>query len=353
MYLILAILIFGVLIAVHELGHFMAAKACGVRVNEFAIGMGPAIWKKQRGETLYALRVLPIGGYCAMEGEDEDSGDPRSFQSQSRIKRFIILVAGAAMNFLFGFILILLVFSRADGFSAPVITSFMDGCPYEGTGGLMAGDEFYRINGERIYFASDVSTYFARNGGSDLMDIVLIRNGEKIELNDYKMDLIPYEEDGETVMKYGFYFGVEESGLAAHIKYSWYCAMDFVRLVRIGLTDLVTGAVHMSDMAGVVGIVDMMNTVGETAPTVSKGLQNIAYLSAFIAVNLAVMNLLPIPALDGGRVLFLFLTWLIESVTRRRLNPKYEGYVHAVGLALLMVLMVYVMFNDIVRIVGG
>ena len=353
MYVVLAIIIFGILIAVHELGHFMAAKACGVRVNEFAIGMGPAIWKKQKGETLYALRLLPLGGFCAMEGEDEGSDDPRSFQSQSHLKRFIILVAGSAMNFIFGFLLILLVFSRAQGFNSPVVTDFMDGCPYEGTDGLMVGDEFYRINGERIYFSSDVSTYLARNGGSDLMDIVVIRDGEKIELSDYKMDLVEYEENGETVLKYGFYFGAEETGVFAHLKYSWYSALDFVRMVRMGLTDLFTGAVHMNDMAGVVGIVDMMNTVGETAPTFSQGLQNVAYLAAFIAVNLAVVNLLPIPALDGGRVLFLFITWMIESVTRRKLNPKYEGYVHAAGLALLMALMVYVMFNDIARIISG
>ena len=353
MYLIIAILIFGILIAVHELGHFMAAKACGVRVNEFSIGMGPALWKRQRGETLYSLRALPIGGFCAMEGEDSDSSDPRGFQNQSRLKRLIILVAGAAMNFLFGLLLIVVIFSQSKGFNSPVITGFMESCPYESADGLQTGDRFWRVNGERIYFSGDVSTYLARNNGSDLRDIVVLRDGAKVELKDYKMTLVDYEQDGKTVQRYGCYFGQLDTGIAAVLRYSWYQALDFVRIVRIGLVDLLTGGAHMSDMAGVVGIVDMMNTVGESAPTVAAGVTNVLYLGAFIAVNLAVMNLLPIPALDGGRVLFLFLTWVIESITRRRLDPKYEGYINAAGLALLMALMVYVMFNDIVRIISG
>lgn len=351
MYYILAIFIFGVLIAVHEFGHFIAAKLCGVRVNEFAIGMGPAIWKKQGGETLYALRILPIGGFCAMEGEDDDSDDPRAFGSQSYLKRFIILVAGSAMNFLLGLVVVLCVFAPTEGFSSPVITSFMDDCPYESSAGLQLGDELYKINGERIYTSSDVVTYLDRNGGSSLMDIVVIRNGEKLEINDFNMVRIEYE--GEAGLKFGLRFENVESGFGALVKYSWYACMDFARMVWLGLSDLVTGGVNVKEMAGVVGIVDLMNTVGEGSDTVGLALQNIFYLTAFIAVNLAVMNLLPIPALDGGRVFFLIITGLVELVAHKKLNPKYEGYVNAVGLVLLMGLMVFVMFNDIVRIISG
>ena len=352
MYIIIAIIIFGILVATHELGHFLMAKACGVKVIEYAIGMGPAIFKKQGKETLYSLRILPLGGYCAMEGEDADSDDPRAFGNQAVWKRLLILVAGAAMNFLTGFLLILLVFSQQEGFMTPTITGFMDGCPYVGEYGLMEGDEFYKINGERIYFSSDVSTYLQR-GGKDTADIVLIRDGKKVVLDDYPMTLVEYPtEDGGTELKYGLYFGVKETGALARLKYSWYCALDFVRLVRLSLVDLFTGALGIKDMNGVVGIVSVMNDVGKSSPTFYDAMMNIAYMTALIAINLAVMNLLPIPALDGGRVLFLLLTWIIEKLSRRKLDPKYEGYINAAGLTLLLALTVFVMFNDIWKIIS-
>lgn len=353
MYFILAILIFGILIAVHELGHFMAAKACGVRVNEFAIGMGPAIYTKQKGETLYALRLLPIGGYCAMEGEDGGSNDPRSFENQGFIPKLIILVAGSAMNFLLGLVVIVIIFSQATAFVTTEITEFMEGCPYESAEGLQVGDVLYSVNGERTYFSSDFGTYVVRNGGSFEMDIEVIRDGERVSIEDFYMVPVEYEQDGEMVMKYGLIFGGSESGVSAMLKYSWYTCMDFVRMVRIGLTDLVTGGASVNDMSGVIGIVDMMNTVGESSETTALAVQNILYLGAFIAVNLAVMNLLPIPALDGGRVLFLTITTVIEKVTKHKVDSKYEAHINGAALMLLMALMVYVMFNDIARIIGG
>jgi regulator of sigma E protease len=355
LYILLAILIFGVLIGIHELGHFLAARACGVRVLEFSMGMGPLLWQKDgKSGTKISLRALPIGGFCAMEGEDDASDDPQAFTNAAVWKRLIILVAGAAMNFLLGLVLIVVCFSQLEAFTTPTITGFMDGCPYEGEDGLMEGDTFWKINGERIYFSSDVSTYLARGDG-EYADIVLVRDGKKVTLNHYPMKLLEYtdSETGETVMKYGLYFGVKEVGLGARLRYSWYCARDFVRLVRLGLTDLITGAVAVNQMTGVVGIVDMIADVGTQSPTVYDALLNIAYLSAFIAINLAVMNLLPLPALDGGRVFFLLVTWLLEHILRRKIEPKYEGYINTAGLVLLMGLMVYVMYNDIARIIAG
>lgn len=353
LYVLLAILIFGILIGIHEWGHFIAARACGVRVLEFSLGMGPLLWHKEgRSGTQLSLRALPIGGYCAMEGEDEDSDDPAAFNNAAAWKRLIILVAGAAMNFLLGLVLILLCFSQLDSFTTPTITEFMEGCPYEGD--LLVGDTFYRINGQRIYFSSDVSTYLARRTG-DTSDIVVIRDGKKVRLDDYPMVQREYvdEETGETALYYGLRFGVKETGLGAQLRYSWYCARDFVRVVWLGLEDLVTGAVGLQQMTGVVGIVDVIADVGTQSPTVYDALLNIAYLSAFIAINLAVMNLLPIPALDGGRVLFLLVTWLAERLTRRRIDRKYEAYVNTAGLVALLGLMVYVMYNDIARIIAG
>ena len=356
LYILLAILIFGVLIAVHEWGHFIAARACGVRVLEFSMGMGPLLWQKESKKgTMMSLRLLPIGGFCAMEGEDAESDDPAAFGNAAPWKRLVILAAGAAMNFLFGFLVIILCFSQLEVFTTPTVTGFMDGCPYEGEYGLQEGDTFWEINGERIYFSSDVAMYMARGGEDGVVDIVLKRDGKKVVLEDYPMTLREYvnAETGETELKYGLYFGVQETGLWAKLKYSWYCARDFVRMVRLGLTDLITGAVGVNQMSGVVGIVDLMADVGTQSPTVRDGLWNIAYLSAFIAVNLAVMNLLPLPALDGGRIFFLIVTALAERVLRRKVDPKYEAYINTAGLALLMALMVYVMYNDIVRIIAG
>ena len=350
MYVILAILVFCFLIFIHELGHFLAAKASGVRVLEFSLGMGPAIWSRQKGETLYSLRCLPLGGYCAMEGEDEDSADPRAFNNAKVWKRLVILLAGAFMDFLTGFLLVLILFSGDKGFLAPVITDFMDGCPYESADGLQVGDRFYKINGERIYFSSDVSTYLQRGGG-ETADIVVIRDGEKVKLEDYAMVPREYDYQGTTGYYYGILMEQVDSGVFATVRYSWYQALDFVRQVRLALGDLITGAVGLDQVTGVVGIVDTINQVGQQSATTGLALWNIGYLSALIAVNLAVMNLLPIPALDGGRIVFLLLGTAAEKITRRKLSHKFENYLHGATLMLLMLLMLVVMYNDIARMV--
>ena len=349
MYIVIAIIIFGVLIATHELGHFTAAKLCGVKVNEFAIGMGPVLFQRRLGETMYSLRLLPLGGFCAMD-EDEASDDARAFTNQSWWKRLIILVAGAGMNFVTGLIILLFIVPGSPSFMSPVVTGFFEDCPYEGEQGLMQGDEFYKIDGDRVYFSSNIGLLLSRGGSSGEHDIVVIRDGEKVELEDYKIVPVEYEMEGVTVTKYGLYFGVQETGILAGIKNTWYCALDFVRMVWMGLSDLFTGAVGLRELSGPVGIVEIINDVGQSAETVRGAAFSIAYLAAFIAVNLAVMNMLPIPALDGGRVLFLLITALVEKVFKRRLDPKYEGYVHAAGLVLLLGLMAIVMVNDVVKL---
>ncbi len=350
MFIIIAILAFGVLVGIHEFGHFVAAKSLGVKVNEFSIGMGPAIFKRQKGETLYALRCLPIGGYCAMEGEDEETDDPRCFTKQSSWKKIVILSAGSFMNFLLGLVLVLIIFSQAAGFNAPVISGFTENNPYEGADGLQVGDEIYSVDGHRIYFTGNFNLYLNR-GADTNYDIVVIRDGERVELNDFKLE--PYEqEDGS--MLYGLRFSVDPPTLGNVLKYSWYTTIDFVRQVWIALSDLVGGLVGLDDMAGVVGIVDMINDVGsETAESqgIGAALSDIAYLVAFIAVNLAVMNMLPIPALDGGRVLFVLINAIVHLVSRRRIPARYEGYVHTAGFVLLIGLMVVVMYNDISRLI--
>lgn len=351
MYIIIAIIIFGILIAIHEFGHFTAAKLCGVKVEEFAIGMGPALFKKQKGETVYALRILPIGGFCAMAGEDEESDDPRAFTNQGFWKKFVILCAGSFMNLVLGIVLILIMYAGAQAFVTPTIDHFMDGCPYEGTEAIQAGDTFYSIDGQRIYLVSDVSSFLMRGDG--VYDIVMLRDGEKVELKDFALTTKTYAEYANEGPKYGFVFGYTEATFGTKLEYTWNTTLEFSRLVWLGLGDLINGKVGLKDMSGPVGIVDMMNEVGQQAESAKAAADNLLYISAFIAVNLAIMNMLPIPALDGGRVFLMIVTVIIEAVSRKKLDPKYEGYIHLGGMVLLLGLMALVMYNDIAKLITG
>lgn len=351
MYIIIAIIIFGILIAIHEFGHFTAAKLCGVKVEEFAIGMGPALLKKQKGETVYALRILPIGGFCAMAGEDEESDDPRAFTNQGFWKKFVILCAGSFMNLVLGIVLILIMYAGAQAFVTPTIDHFMDGCPYEGAEAMQAGDTFYSIDGQRIYLVSDVSSFLMRGDG--VYDIVMLRDGEKVELKDFALTTKTYAEYANEGPKYGFVFGYTEATFGTKLEYTWNTTLEFSRLVWLGLGDLINGKVGLKDMSGPVGIVDMMNEVGQQAESAKAAADNLLYISAFIAVNLAIMNMLPIPALDGGRVFLMIVTVIIEAVSRKKLDPKYEGYIHLGGMVLLLGLMALVMYNDIAKLITG
>lgn len=343
-YILIAILLFGVLIVVHEAGHFTAAKLCGVRVNEFAVGMGPAIIKRKKGETDYSLRCIPIGGYCAMAGEDEESEDPRAFTNQPAWKRLIILVAGSLMNFLLGMLIIAILFAPAQAFISPVIASFADNCPYDGP--LQVGDRFYSVDGHRIYQYYDFTDYMDKNG--PVHDIVVIRDGHRFKLDDFSMEKLLYE--GETQKRYGFSFGYEEATFTVKFRNVCNTSMEFVRWVWAGLAELVSGNVSVNDISGPVGIVDMIAETGEQAESTSDAFYSIFYLGAFIAINLAVMNMLPIPALDGGRVFLLIVTAVIEKIIGKKLDPKYEGYIHAAGMVLLLAFMAFIMFNDVLKL---
>ena len=348
LYVIIAILLFGLLIIVHEGGHFAAAKLCGVRVNEFSVGMGPAIFKRTRGETQYSIRCIPFGGYCAMAGEDEKSDDPRAFTSQPAWKRVIILVAGSFMNFILGLVILFILYAPAKAFTAPIIDSFMEGCPYEGEDALQAGDRFKSIDGHAIHEYYDVSDYL--DNGSDVHDIVVIRDGKRVKLENFEMKRIEYE-GSEGRLLYGFYFGYEEANLLTVTKNVWSTAMEFCRWVWEGISQLFSGDVGVDDLSGPVGIVALMAETGEQAETATDAFYSIFYIGAFIAVNLAMMNMLPIPALDGGRVFLLIVTAVIESITHKKLDPKYEGYIHAAGMILLLALMAFIMFNDVLKLI--
>jgi regulator of sigma E protease len=354
MYILLAIIAFGVLVAIHELGHFAAAKAFNVKVVEFSIGMGPRLVKKQKGETLYSLRALPFGGACVMEGEDEEVADPRSFSAQKPWKRFIILFAGSFMNFVLGAVVVfLLVMKLNGGFVGTTITDLTDDFPSFAGGRLEVGDTIIAINGERLYYSEDFSTFMSLYG-SRPVDITVLRNGEKITFEDAPLYRRPFTEDGKTVMRYGITFNLIEPTFAAKARFAGYQTMNFVRLIRISLGQLISGQAGIRDLSGPVGIVSAVNEMGQsTELTVSEKLLNIAYFFSFIAVNLAVFNLLPIPALDGGRILTMVLILITERISRKKVNAKYEGYFHAAGFILLMGLALFVLINDVLKIVGN
>ena len=354
MSVIFAILLFSVLIFVHELGHFTAAKLSGVQVNEFSMFMGPAIWKKQVGETLYAIRCIPIGGYCAMEDEDGGSDNPRSFDKAAWWKRLIILAAGAAMNFLIGVVLMVIVVLMGSvclpgkQTAVPVIASFEDYATVNGENGLQAGDRIVEVDGEKLYSYSDFSMILSLNPG-DVHDITVRRNGEKVVLKDFLLEKHEVTlENGSTGLRYGINFTLSTPNFWEKLGMAWNQSLDTVRMVRLSLQMLLGGKVGIKDMSGPVGIVSEMSKVAAASDSKVTALLNMLYFGGFIAINLAVMNLLPIPALDGGRIVCLLITVVVEAITKKKINPKYEGYLHGAGMILLLALMAIIMFKDVI-----
>ncbi|MBC8567162.1 RIP metalloprotease RseP [Mogibacterium sp. NSJ-24] len=332
MTIIYAILIFCVLIFVHEFGHFIAAKACGVKVNEFSIGMGPAFFKKQKGETLYSLRIFPIGGFCAMEGEDEDSNDERAFNRKPAWQRAVVLAAGAFMNLLTAVILMIII-AFWSGQATTVVDEVLDDSPaYEA--GLQSGDEIVAVNDSRI---NDWNDILAAIGGSkaDSVELTVERNGRNISVT----SAIEYDEEAgrsKVGIKPVVRHNIIES-IGTGIKNTGNMTVMMYDIIK----ELITGGVSAKELSGPVGIVYAVND------TAKAGIIYVVYLSALLSLNLAIMNMLPFPALDGGRLLFL----LIRKITGKRVTDEMEGKIHFIGIVLLMALMVYVTWNDIVKFI--
>ncbi len=350
MTIIFAILLFSFLIFIHELGHFVVAKLSGVQVNEFALFMGPAIFKKQVGETTYSLRCIPIGGYCAMEGEDTDTENPRSFQKAAWWKRLCILFAGAFMNFVTGVLLIAIVTAPVQQFFMPIIAEAEEGNTIIREDGLHIGDRFVELDGEKIYLHSDFSTMLALNPG-DYHDIVVERDGKKLVFENYHLEKHMFENpDGTTSERYGFSFGIEDATFANKLAFVGNSTVNIVRTVRLSLQMLFSGQAGIGDMMGPVGIMGVMNDTAASSETVLDAILNLLYFGGFLGINLAIMNLLPIPALDGGRALCLLLTVGYEKLTRKKLDPKYEGYLHGAGMVLLLAFMALILFKDVFQL---
>lgn len=332
MTIIYAIIMFCLLIFIHELGHFMAAKACGVKVNEFALGMGPALFKKQKGETLYALRAIPIGGYCAMEGEDEESEDARAFNKKPAWKKAIIVVAGATMNLLLC-ILLLIIIALYTGNVTTTIDQVTDGGP-AARAGIQAGDQIVAIDQKPIEEWADIIEGIGAAEGQ--VEVKVNRDGQELTLTSQ----LTKSDDGTDRQVIGIVPQREHSVLAS-ITTGTVNTWNMTKLMGKTIKQLFTGEVSTKELTGPVGIV---YTVNDTA---QYGFVYLLYLTALISLNLAIVNMLPLPALDGGRLLFI----LVRKITGKAITDEMEGKIHFVGIMLLFALMIYVTWNDIVRFI--
>lgn len=330
--IITAIVVFGILVILHEAGHFFAAKSVGVRVNEFAIGMGPLIFKKRKGDTEYTLRALPLGGFVKMEGEDEESYDERSFSNKPIFSKIFILVAGSAMNFIFAILIIIMLFS-VTGFPTNdnLIGEIVAGNPAE-KAGIKAGDEIISIEGTEINTWEDIVGAISESTGTQIQ-ITILRNGERIELNS---NII--EENGRRVI--GIVQTKEYSFRRAAVEGTKYSFMLVGAMLNFFVT-LFKGQASSNDVVGPVGIIHL---VGEAA---RMGPVYVANFTAMISMNLAVINLLPFPALDGGRLLLL----IVQGITGKKIDPEKEGFIHFIGFVILIGLMIFVTFKDFDRFI--
>ncbi|MDR1135324.1 MAG: RIP metalloprotease RseP [Clostridiales Family XIII bacterium] len=327
-----AIIIFCLLIFIHELGHLIAAKSVGIKVNEFALGMGPLIFKFKKGETDYALRALPIGGACAMEGEDKDSEDPRGFNNKGFFAKAITVVAGSFMNVLLA---VLLLSGIVFSFGTPGTTVDLvgEGSPAEAAG-LRSGDRIVAISGIEIEKWEDVG-YAIEHSDGDELNLTVLRDGEATEISS------GYYEDEGGARKIGISPGMEHrfSNIFASIGRGAVATFEMGRSMIVIIGQLFTGKAAISDLTGPVGIVYVVSDVAK------NGIGQLIQLAALISLNLGIINMLPLPALDGGRLLFL----IIRKFTGKVITDEIEGRIHMVGLLLLFGLMIFVTFQDVTR----
>ena len=346
--IVLGILLFGFVIFFHELGHFLMAKASGIRVNEFSLGMGPRLLRFGKGETEYSLRLLPIGGFCAMEGEDEESSDERAFGNKPVSRRILVVVAGGLFNILLGLILTFFSLLPQEVFGDPVISGFTEGSVLESVG-AQKGDRIVSVNGYAVFSDTDLSFGMAMADPTQ-MQFTVKRDGARIALPAAAMRMVT-DEEGREQLQVDFAIHGEQRNAGIIASRTFIDTFSMVRMVVASLKGLFTGRFGLNDLAGPVGTAQAISEVTGAGLDFGFGaaFSNLLRMIILITVNLGVVNLLPLPALDGGRLLFLI--W--EAVTRKPVPAKYEGIVHGLGFVLLIVLMVVVTFNDILRLIRG
>ena len=349
LYILLALFVFGIMIFIHELGHFITARLSGVTIHEFAIGMGPTLvsWKSKKYDTKYALRLLPIGGFVSMEGEDEESEDENAFNKKPKWKRAIILVAGSAMNILLGFILMFTMLTtqafvnRTEDhlgyLSSTTIHSFDENAVSNSEFGLLPGDKIIKVGKVRVNTGNELSYEIMHQGYKEI-DLTIERDGEVKTLENVQFGT--FSEQGVAFGSVDFYVYGEQSNILNLLKHTFFNSLSTIKMVWDGLADFITGRFGVEALSGPIGITGQ---IGEAA---RLGIVQFLYMFAVITMNLGVMNLLPFPALDGGRLFILG----IEALTRKKLPKNVEAYIHFVGIIILFALMIFVAFNDVIKL---
>ena len=336
---LVAIALFLVLIIIHEFGHFIAAKLLGVKVNEFAVGFGPKLFSKQGKETKYSVNLIPLGGYCAMEGEDEDSGDNRAFCNKKPWRRFIIIAMGAIFNLLLGLVIVAITLAPQEAFNSTVVAEFKENA-VSSESGLMVNDKITEVDGRRIFSTYDLSYAFT-NVKDGKIDITVIRDGRRVELDDVTFN--SSEEDGISYLEVDFYvYGIKKT-VGSYIEQTFATAASYCAVVWRSLIDIIGGKYGISAVSGPVGVTAAIGSAAKVS------LANLLPIMAIITINLGLFNLLPIPALDGGRLLFI----LIEMIFRKPVPQKYEAAVHAAGFAVLIAFMLFITAKDIWSLITG
>lgn len=332
---VVAILFFELIIIIHEGGHFVAARLMKIKVNEFSIGMGPKLFSFKKGDTKYSLRLILFGGYCAMEGEDKDSDDKNAFSNKKVIQRIFVVVAGALMNLVLGFIIVLIIVSSQNLVGTTQVAKF-DANAVSVNSGLQVGDEIKSIDGMRIYATNDITTAFSRSD-DDTVDMVVSRNGKTESLTvKFDTELI----EGRQYISMDFFLVGNEKTFFGVLSQAGKEFLSYARMVFLSVHDIIVGRFGISDMSGPVGAVTVVSSAVKTS------VYSMLRIMALLTINVGLFNLFPIPALDGWRLFVL----IGEGITRKKLPQKMEYLINAVGLVLLLGLMSVVTFSDITKL---
>lgn len=354
MSIVVPLLVFSILIIIHEFGHFIMAKRSGIMVLEFSVGMGPKLFSVQKGETEYSLRAFPIGGFCRMLDLETSGGNPRgTFENAKLSRRIAVVFAGPFMNFLLSFVLLLIINSM-NFIVNPVVSEVVDNTPAQESG-IKPGDRFKEIEGNNIIVYEDLSFYLAENSGKEV-NITLERNGREFDVN-----LMPKYDEQNKKYILGFkpeivagYFSdkpesMEITSFSNLIKTSYGKMVFYVKVTVKSFVKLFTFDVPMDQVSGPIGTVAIMGDLYESSlnESILYAIQNMMLLGALISVNLGIINLFPIPAVDGGRLVFLFF----EGIRGKPIDPRKEGMVHLLGFVLLLLFGVFIAFNDVINLI--